>query len=147
MSGDAASVVGVWRLVSFQARRSDGQVLQPFGPDAHGSLIYTSSGRFSVHLMRADRPRLTSGDPLKGTADEMEANYKGVIAYYGSYRCDSGRGVVVHRVKGSLFPNWEGEDLQRAFTLVGNHLTLTTSPTLFGGGGTIVGTVEWERVE
>jgi hypothetical protein len=142
-----APIVGVWRLVSFEARRSDGEVVHPFGPDPHGALIYTPGGRFSVHLMRAVRPRLAAGDPLQGTVAEMEANYKGVITYYGSYRCDAAAGFVVHQVEGSLFPNWQGQELRRAFAIDGNRLTLTTTPTLWGGGGQIVGTVAWERVE
>ena len=138
-------IVGTWKLVSFESRKDNGDVIYPFGEDAHGSIIYTATGRFAVQLMRTDRPRSKSADQMKGTAEEMGANYKGCIAYYGSYEFDHAGGYVVHHVEGSLFPNWEGQDLKRFYVLSGNRLQLTTPPTLWGGGGEIVGVLEWER--
>jgi hypothetical protein len=144
MDGDTALLVGVWRLRSFEARRSDGEVLQPFGREPRGSLVYTASGHFSVHLIRPDRPRFEADDPLKGTPEEIDAAFKGVISYYGSYECDRARGLVVHHVAGALFPNWEGKTHERLLTLEGDRLRLTTHPTLWGGGE-IVGVVDWQR--
>ena len=39
MSEDSGSIVGAWKLNSFEIQKADGQVLYPFGEDAHGSLM------------------------------------------------------------------------------------------------------------
>ena len=138
-------IIGAWKLVSFQVRKDNSEMLYPFGEDAHGFILYTETGRFSAQLMRANRPHFASGDQMKGTGEEIEANYKGCISYYGSYEFEHEGGFVVHYVEGSLFPNWEGQALKRYVLLSGNRLKLTTPPTLWGGDGEIVGTLEWER--
>ncbi len=146
LAGNAMPIIGVWKLVSFEIRTDKGAVVYPFGEDAQGTIIYTASGHFSVQLLRTHRPHLASGDQLKGTVEEIEANYKGYLSYYGSYDFDRDGGFVVHHVEGSLFPNWEGQGLKRYCELSGNRLTLRTPPTLWGGRGEIVGKLVWERV-
>ncbi len=142
----SAPIIGVWKLISFETQRENGEVIYPFGKNAQGSLIYTKSGRFSVQLMRPDRPPFASGDQIRGTAEEIKANYEGVISYYGHYEFDGKKGFVIHHVEGSLFPNWEGHGLKRFFELSGNRLKLSTSPTLWGGGESVA-VLLWERIE
>jgi hypothetical protein len=43
-----STLVGAWRLLSWENRTADGQVTYPMGIDALGSLLYTADGRFSV---------------------------------------------------------------------------------------------------
>lgn len=143
---DSVPIIGVWKLISFESHTDKSDVSYPFGEDPKGCIIYTESGRFSVQLMRTNRPHFASGDQLKGTVGEIEANYQGCVAYYGSYTIDRDGGFVVHHVEGSLFPNWERQSLKRYFELSGNRLKLTTPPTLWGGVGEIVGMLKWERI-
>ena len=138
-------IVGAWKLVSFESRKDNGDVTYPFGQDAQGSIIYTATGRFAVQLLRGARPRFVSADQMKGTAEEIKAGFEGCIAYYGSYEFHPEAGFVVHHVERSLFPNWEGQDLKRFVELAGDRLQLRTPPTVWGGGGAIVGVLEWER--
>jgi hypothetical protein len=140
------NLVGAWRLISFEIQRDDGTVVHPFGPDPKGSIIYTDSGHMSVQLMRMGRSSFASGDQMSGTPEEIDASYKGCISYYGSYQLDTEGGFIVHNVVGSLFPNWEGETQKRFFELSGNRLTLSTPPTLWGGGQ-VKGILIWERIE
>lgn len=139
-------IIGAWKLVSFETQKEYGEVVYPFGNNAQGSLIYTKSGRISVHLMRSDRPRFASGDQMKGTTEEIKANYEGLISYYGSYEFDREKGLVIHHIQGSLFPNWEGQRQERFFELSGNRLKLSTPPTLCGGGKAVA-VLLWERIE
>ena len=141
----SAPIVGVWKLISFKTQRENGEVIYPFGKNAQGSLIYTKSGHFSVQLMRPDRPQFVSRDQMRGTAEEIKANYEGVISYYGHYEFDRKKGFVIHHVEGSLFPNWEGQGLKRFFELSGNRLKLSTPPTLWGGESIAV--LLFERIE
>jgi len=139
-------VIGAWKLISFETQKENGEVIYPFGNNVQGSLIYTKSGSMSVHLMRYDRPQFASGDQMKGTTEEIKANYEGVISYYGSYGFDREKGLVIHNIQGSLFPNWEGQRQERFFELSGNRLKLGTPPTLWGGGKAVA-VMLWERIE
>jgi hypothetical protein len=141
----ATALVGAWRLISFKMENDNGMVVYPFGTDAQGSIIYTDTGRFSAQVMRRDRPAFAANDQLKGTPEEIEANYQGCISYFGSYNLDAHGGYVVHHVESSLFPNWEGDGLKRFYEFSANRLTLSTPPIRWGGGQG-VGTLVWEKV-
>jgi len=145
MQSASPGFAGAWRLVTFEFRKADGTVVYPFGEKAQGSIIYTESGRYSAQLMRSDRPRLASGDQLKGSAEEFEANFKGCISYFGSYELDAANSLIFHEVEGSLFPNMEGTRQERRFKLAGNRLQLTTPPIKLDGARA-VGVLEWERI-
>ena len=146
LSVDAAPILGSWRLISFELRKENGEILLPFGDHAHGTIIYTPAGRFSAQLMRGDRGHPVSEDQMKATPAEAESCFKGCISYFGSYTFDPMRGIVLHHVEGSLFPNWEGLSLKRFYRLSGDRLELSTPPTVWGGGGMIVGVIQWERL-
>ncbi len=139
------SLVGAWRLVTFEFRKADGSVIHPYGEKARGSLIYTESGRYSAQLMRSDRPRFAIGDQMQGTRGEIEANYKGSISYFGTYQVDVENGFIIHHVESSIFPNMEGTDQKRFFELSEDRLQLTTPPINLGGEKA-VGVLLWERV-
>lgn len=147
LSQDSVPIIGAWKLVSFEIRNDNGDVTYPFGENAQGSIIYTETGRVAAQLMRPNRPQLAAGDQMKGAAEEIKANYEGFISYFGPYEFDAEEGFVLHHVEGSLFPNWEGQAQKRFFELSGNRLTLSTPPTLWGGGGEIVAVLTWERIE
>jgi len=139
------SFVGAWRLVTFEFRKADGNVIYPFGAEAQGTIIYTESGRYSAQLMRKGCPRLKSGDQMKRTVEEVQASFKGCISYFGKYEIDHEKGIIVHHVEGSLFPNMEGTDQKRYFELSKNCLQLKTPPTWLDGEKAI-GILQWERI-
>jgi hypothetical protein len=142
---ESAPIIGAWKLISFEVRREN-DVVYPFGKNAQGIIMYTDSGLMSVHLMRPDRPQFASGDQLRGTDEEIKANYEGFVSYYGPYELNRKEGFVIHHLEGSLFPNWEGTSHKRFFEFSGNQLKLITPPTLWGGGE-IVAINIWERIE
>ena len=145
-SQTSAQIIGAWKLISFEIQNSKGEVIYPFGENAQGSIIYTESGRFSAQVIRPNRPQFASGDQMKGTAEEIKANYEGVVSYYGPYELDSENSFVIHHVEGSLFPNWEGQPQKRFYELSDNRLKLSTPPT-FWGGGKVVAVLLWERIK
>jgi hypothetical protein len=79
-------------------------------------------------------------------SEEIKANYEGFISYYGHYEFDAENGFVIQHVQGSLFPNREGQEQKRFVELKGDRLKLTTPPTLWGGGGEMVGVLLWEQI-
>ena len=138
--------IGAWQLLSFEIRQEGGAVIQPFGPDPKGSIIYTDTGRVSAQVMRSDRPEFANEDQMKGTPGEMEASFRGCISYFGAYHVNREAGFVTHRIESSLFPNWEGDEQQRFFEFSGHRLTLSTPP-LQWGGERMIAVLVWDRVQ
>jgi hypothetical protein len=140
------SVVGVWKLIRFEFKAADDSIMYPFGKEARGSFIYTKSNRFSVQLMRVDRPKFQIADQQQGTVEETLASYRGSISYFGTYKVDEEKGIIVHVVEGSIFPNMEGTEQIRYFELKENLLQLRT-PTFKVAGEVTFGILLWERIE
>jgi hypothetical protein len=47
-SQSAPSLLGTWRLVSYEARDSEGRVQYPLGENVSGLLVYDSGGNMSA---------------------------------------------------------------------------------------------------
>ncbi len=137
------SLVGTWRLVSFEVRDEDARVTHPFGHDPLGFITYTADGRMAVQFGRADRACLAAGDWVAATPGEIAAAARDYIAYCGTYEFRDG--TVVHRVNLSLMPNWVGGELVRDVVLNEDIVTLSTPPTAVGGRQQIA-TLVWQRV-
>ena len=135
---------GVWRLVTSEFRLSDGSIAYPYSKGAIAMLIYDEKGHMSAQGMRPDRSIFVSGDLRNGTLEEIKEAFDGYFAYFGNYEVDEEEGTVTHRIKGSLFPNWVGQDQKRFFEFSGNRLTLRTPP-IPAAGTTVVGILVWER--
>jgi hypothetical protein len=91
-----ASVVGSWRLVSYDTQTTDGVKSLPLGQDLAGLAIYLPNGRVSIQFMRRDRPRVQSGDAWRGSLEE-ERRLPGFFSYAGRYTIDTGS-VVTHHI-------------------------------------------------
>ncbi len=137
-------LLGTWILKGSEFRRSDGQVVYPFGKDAKGLIVYNANGYFAAQLMNVHRPNFAVNDRDKGTPEELKAAFEGYLGYYGKYEIDEPQARVTHRVLGSSFPNWEGGDQIRFYEFDGDHLTLKTPPITVGGVS-IIGILTWER--
>ncbi|MFM8532552.1 MAG: lipocalin-like domain-containing protein [Acidimicrobiia bacterium] len=140
------SVVGSWKLVSYDTTTPDGVKTFPLGDDAVGQLIYLASGRMSVQFMRRDRPKFKSGDAWRGTLEEERAAFEGFFSYAGRYTIDAARGTVTHHIEISAAPNYVGTDVVRNFTMQGNHIILKT-PQRALAGQTSSSTLIWERID
>ena len=78
-------LVGTWRLVSYEARDSKGQIQYPLGEGVSGQLIYDAAGNMSAHVMRNDRPLFAANDSARGTDAEVRAAFEGYTSYFGTY--------------------------------------------------------------
>ena len=142
MEAIIGSLIGTWRLMSWESRAEDGRITYPFGLDAAGYVSYTADGLMFGFLTRANRPPFAEGDIFAGTPEEWTTAGRSFVAYCGPY--DVTGDTVVHHVEMSLFPNWIGHDQVRFIELDGDRLTLTTAPIL--AGGQTVHSLVWERV-
>jgi hypothetical protein len=136
-------LIGQWRLVSLAAVNGS-RIEYPMGHDIEGVMTYEPTGHMAMQIMRQDRPRFASGDIDKGTLAELSGTVTGYAAYFGTYSVDESAGVVIHHIKGSLFPNWVATEQRRDIVVDGDRLTLTSPPILFKGQTRVFRAV-WRR--
>ena len=138
-------LVGMWKLISAEFHWANGSTADLYGPAAEGLIIYGPQGEMAVQIMRANRPLFASGDFREGSADEARAAVAGYMAYFGRYEVDEAQRLVTHHIRGSVFPNWVGQDLTRHVTLESSRVTLRTTPMAIGSQRA-VGVLVWERL-
>jgi len=141
-----ASVVGTWRLVSYDTQTPDGKKTFPLGEDVAGMAIYLPNGCVSIQFMKRERQLFKSGDAWRGTLEEERAAFEGFFGYAGRYTIDAARSIVTHHLEIASAPNYVGTDLVRTFSMSGNRLTLRT-PQRQLAGQTSSSTLVWERVD
>lgn len=119
------SLVGTWRLASWQTLSDNDSVLYPYGDDALGTLIYTDDGEVSLTLAFNKRDTLPTDDRSKIDAESARKAYNSYFAYTGNYQLDTVAKKVVHQITISLLPNWQGTSQTRNFELFKDSLVLS----------------------
>src|SRR5207245_10142047 len=64
---------------------------------------------------------------------ELKAAYQGYYAYFGTYEVNEADGMILHRVRASLWPREVGIEYRRHVVLTGDRLVFDDS-TVSGGG-------------
>jgi hypothetical protein len=128
-----ANLVGTWEWISVDNTLSDGTRTQPFGPKPGGYLGLSADGRFVWLITRPGRAKFASGRRDQGTADENKATVQGSLAYCGTYAVD--RDTLIMRVEASTYPNEEGAEQRRTFTVSGDDLTWKNPAVSTGASG------------
>ncbi len=104
-----ADISGRWDIVSWEQRYDDGRIAYPMGQQLRGFIEYGPYGMFCV-VAKAERPHFTSGGQWSASDADKAVAYGSYLTYAGGYEVEGN--VIVHQVRHSLFPNWEG-GLQR----------------------------------
>jgi hypothetical protein len=139
-----SEVVGTWTLVLVDNILPDGSRVHLYGPRPSGLLMFDAGGRYSLQIVSEGRPAFAAKDKSRGTADEYRAAVQGSNAHFGSYVIDLAARTLTFRIEHASFPNWEGTEQVRPFTLAGDRLTYTVPAPTTGNGA--IGEVEWRRV-
>src|ERR1700712_138641 len=121
----AQQLVGTWTLVSAVAQQ-DGTKTDTFGPNPSGTLMFGSDGRYALIFLRGDLPKLASNNRMAGTPDENRVIAQAGIAHFGNYRVHEADRVLVLYIEKSTFPNWDGAEQRRTFSISGDQLTYTS---------------------
>lgn len=125
-SGALPKLAGTWRVERItDTDIATGKIVYPYGEQPKGYIVYDPTGHLSVQIMRTPAvPPFASGDDAAGSDAEVRAAYDGYVAYFGTYEVDAEKGVVVHKVEGSLMPSYTGTDQPRPFRIEGDVLTI-----------------------
>lgn len=135
-------LIGFWKLISFERRRADGELLSTNAGQT-GLIVYTPSGHVMVHLMQPDRRRNSGTTP---TPAETLATYRSYISYFGTYSVDEAGGFVVHDLQGSFNTAPRGTLFKRFYQFSGRRLTLEGLAAPDADGRAVCATVVWERL-
>jgi len=123
--GGRGGVVGSYRVTAVERTTESGEVVEPFGRDPDGILVYTPEGTMTA-VVGASRRAPLELDLLAGTApatDEALAQaFRSAHGFAGTYTL--GDGVITHHIVVSTVPNWVGTAQVRPFELEGDLLTL-----------------------
>ena len=139
------SLAGTWTLVTAYEIRPDGSRAQNYGSDARGILMIDGAGRYSLQIFRPGRPRFAAGDKTKGTPDEYQQAVLGSSTHAGRVRLDPAQGLIIFQIELASFPNWEGTEQRRVYTMSGDTLTYQV-PASASGSGTVA-VSQWERAK
>ena len=127
------ALVGTWEWVSVDNAAADGTRTQPFGPKPGGYLTFGADGRFVWLISRPGRAKFASGRRDQGTPDENKATVQGSLAYCGTYAVSND--TLIMRIEASTYPNEEGAEQKRVFTLNGDQLTWRNPTVSTGASG------------
>jgi ketosteroid isomerase-like protein len=116
-----AQLVGTWTLVSETAHQGD-RTTQPLGPNPLGSIMFDRGGRFMLLIARPELPKFAAGKRDAGTPEENKAVLAGLLAFFGTYSVSEADQALILRPEAGTFPNWNGADQKRFFTLPGDQM-------------------------
>ena len=126
-------LVGSWLIVTADNIRPDGSRFQSLGPNPKGIMMFDANGWFSFQIAQPGRPKFASDNRLQGTAEENKATVQGSLAYCGTYSVHND--MLVMRIEASTYPNDEGAEQRRAFTLSDGQLTWKNPIVSTGASG------------
>lgn len=106
-----------------------------------GSLSLGADGRYMLTTFQPGLPKVASGNRMTATPEENKALVSGSLAHYGTYSIVDKS--LIFKVERSSFPNWDGIEQRRPFTLTGDELTYTLGSA--SGGGSV--TLTWRRAK
>ena len=138
----AKDLAGTWTLVSTVTEQG-GNKTDTFGPNPKGILTVDTNGRYVLAIARADLPKVASNNRTTATPEENKAIVGGSLTHFGTIAVNAADKTITFKIETATFPNWDGTEQQRPFTLTGDELQYTV-PAASGGG---TGTTVWKRAK
>jgi hypothetical protein len=136
-------LAGTWTIVS-NVNEQGGNKTDTFGPNPKGILTVDANGRYVLAIARADLPKIASNNRRTATPEENKAIVQGSITHFGTLSVNAADKTITFKIETyTTFPNSDGTEEKRPFTLTGDELKLTFPAA--SGGGTI--TAVWKRAK
>ena len=130
-------VVGTWAYVSVDIVGADGNREPLYGPNPQGLASFDGNGHYILLTARRGQPKFASNNRNEGTPEENKAVVQGSIAHFGTYSVNEADKTITFHIETSTFPNWNGTEQKRPFTVTGDELKWTT-PASSGGSAEVV---------
>lgn len=116
---ERASLVGTWKLVSWQVIGDDGKPQDLFGTSPRGYLVLTPEGRSIVLTTAAGRK--------PGTDDAARAALqRSMLSYSGRYRIEGDDFITTVEI--SWNEEWNGTEQRRHYRIDGDNLFIESAP-------------------
>ena len=138
----AKDLVGTWTLVS-NVTEQGGNKTDTFGPNPKGILTVDANGRYVLAIVRAGLPKVASNNRTTATPEENKAIVQGSLTHFGTLSVNAADKTMTFKIETATFPNFDGTEQKRPFTVTGDELTFTVAAA--SGGGTV--TAVWKRVK
>jgi Lipocalin-like domain len=138
----AKDLVGTWTLVSAVTEQG-GNKTDTFGPHPKGILTVDANGRYVLAFVRADLPKVASNNRTTATPEENKAIVQGSATHFGTLSVNAADQTIAFKIETSTFPNWDGTEQKRPFTVTGDELQYTVAAASGGGTATVV----WKRAK
>ena len=118
--------VGTWRMTAVESRDSaTGPWRRPFGDAPFGYVIYNADGSHAMQFTRTPTPAMFAAGADRGaTEQELRETFEAYFSWFGRYSVDPSRGIITHRIEGSLWPSWRNTMQERPFTIRGDTMLL-----------------------
>jgi hypothetical protein len=131
-------IVGTWVYASVDIVRPDGSREPLFGPNPKGLATFDAAGHYILMTSRAGLAKFASPNRMEASAEENKAVVQGSIAHFGRYTVDEATRTLTFHIETSTFPNWNGVDQKRPFTISGDELTWKTPASTGAGTAEVV---------
>ena len=138
-------LVGTWTLVLVDNVLKDGTRVHLYGDPPAGLLVFDEKGRYSLQIVKPGRRPFASSDKGEGTPDEYKMAVMGCNSHFGRYVVNPDGKSMLFKIEYASFPNWEGTQQKRSFTLTANELKYVVPIPTSGADQT--GEVVWRRAE
>ncbi|CAN5132723.1 hypothetical protein BH10PSE3_BH10PSE3_21500 [soil metagenome] len=136
------ALAGTWTLTAADRLHPDGSRTRDYGEHPKGRLIIDAQGRYSLQIFNGDRLRVALGDKAKATPEEFASAAMGSSTHYGTVTVDPAAHLLVFRIAGASFPNWDGTEQRRKYALTADSLSYQV-PTPRADGSVPIS--EWRR--
>lgn len=136
------ALAGTWTLTAADRLKPDGSRARDYGEHPKGRLIIDAQGRYSLQIFDGDRPRVASGEKRTATPEENAGAVLGSSTHYGTVAIDTAAHVLVFKIEGASFPNWDGTEQRRKYALTADSLSYQV-PTPRPDGSVPIS--EWRR--
>lgn len=130
-------IVGTWAYVSVDIVGADGSRVPLYGPSPQGLASFDSSGHYILLTARRGQGKFASNNRNEGTPEENKAVVQGSIAHFGTYTVNEADKTITFHIEASTFPNWNGTEQRRPFTVTKDELKWTT-PASSGGSAEVL---------
>jgi Lipocalin-like domain len=138
----AKDLAGTWTLVSAVTEQG-GNKTDIYGPNPKGILTVDANGRYVIAFARADLPKVASNNRTTATPEENKAIVQGSLTHFGTLSVNAADKTFTFKIETATFPNWDGTEQKRPFTVTGDELQYTVAAASGGGTATVV----WKRAK